>query len=115
MRNGSKHGEARWAHLRNVCERIGRAAGKSRRNNVSNVLLVRAGKPLSKGPLASYKRKDMVPIPDDLSSLWKFVKNDAPVYLKIERTFIAANADAGCHFLKCHLKKYWGGWIIGRV
>ena len=34
-------------------------------------------------------------------------KNDSPVYLKIDRTFIASNADAVGRLLRCHLKTYW--------
>ena len=51
--NVEKHGKT---HLRNVCELISHARGKAQQNNVANALRVRAGKPLSKGPLAPYKR-----------------------------------------------------------
>ena len=41
---------------------------KAQQQNVAKAPLVRAGKPPSKGPMASYKRKDMGGISDDLAS-----------------------------------------------
>ena len=43
---------------------------------------ISAGDPLSKGPLASYKRKYMGKISGNIASLWEIVKNDSPVYQK---------------------------------
>ena len=65
------------------------------------------------GAMASYERKDMAKILEDLLPLWGIVKNDPPAYREIERTFIAANADESGHLLKCRLKKYRGSGSSG--
>ena len=49
---------------------------------MAKVLRTGTDKPLSKGPLASYQRKDSEQIAGDIVSLWEKVKNDAPVYQK---------------------------------
>ena len=55
---------------------------KAKQYNMEKVPLARPGRPLSKGPIASYKRKDSGGIAEDLVSLWGKVKNDPLVYQK---------------------------------
>ena len=80
--NAGKTGKT---HLRNACELITHARRKTKQYNVEKVLRITPCNPLSKGPLSSYRRKDMGKIADDLASLWGIVKNDPPGYQKIER------------------------------
>ena len=68
---------------------------KDKRYNMAKVLRPRPGKPLSKGSLESYKRKDSGEIAEDIASLRGKSKNDSPPYWEIERTFTAPKPEAG--------------------
>ena len=55
---------------------------KAKQHNVAKDLRISPGKPLPKGSIGSYQRKDMGEIAEDLLSLWGIVKIDSPVYQK---------------------------------
>ena len=55
---------------------------KARRYNMAKVLRGRPGKPLPKGSIESYRRKDSGRITEYIASLRGKVKNDAPAYRK---------------------------------
>ena len=63
--------------------------------NTLNSICVRPGKHLDKGSVASYQQKDLERAAAELVSIWGKVKNDSPVYLKIERAFTSYNHDVG--------------------
>ena len=100
-------GEPRETHLRNVCELIKTQEEKAKQYSTPNALRPRPGKPLSKGPISSYQRKDSKKIDEDLVSLWEQVKNDSPAYQRIERSRASSKPEVGGSILKCHLRKYW--------
>ena len=50
------------------------------------------GKPLAKGSISSYQRKDLELIADELLSIWEHLKADSPVYRKVERSTTSDNA-----------------------
>ena len=85
MPNGSKLGETRGTISETSAKTLLTQEEKAKQYNVAKVLRISPCNPLSKGPVASYKRKDMGGIADDLVALWEIVKNDSPVYQKIER------------------------------
>ena len=100
-------GKPRKTHPRMSPNSLHPQEGKAKHYNAINDIRVRPGKPLAKGPLASYQRKDLERAADELVALWRRVKDDAPVYLKIEWAFTESNHEVGGNILKCHLKKYW--------
>ena len=54
--------------------------GKAKQHNVANALRIRAGGPLPKGPLPSYRPVDMGGIPGNLPSLWGSKKRHTGLY-----------------------------------
>ena len=81
---------------------------KAKQYNAGQDLRARPGKPLSKGSLAAYQRKDSGEIAEDLVSLWEKVKkNDPPAYRKIERAFTSSKPEVVGRRLKCTIRRYW--------
>ena len=66
---------------------------KTNRRNIESALRFRAGKPLFKGSLSSFKRKDMDKVSANLVSLWELVKNDSPIYTDMVGNFLSSNTD----------------------